>query len=139
MKFNNLYWQVLNTDQTAYYFTEAFLDVRQQDSKGSLVRILGMVEIQKYEEKEDLHCHFWFNTTKRIHTESKAADFDYLFSNFHLKPKHFQRGELWPLMVTCKLPEDYSDQVPDSVALSKNKCDHITNNLRYLRGLYNYY
>ena len=91
-----------------------------------------MVAKQNFEEKEDLHCHFWFNSSKTMYAESKAVDIDYLFAKHQLKQEHFQQEQMWPVMVTCKLPEKYSGQVPDSVSLTKIKCDLATNNIRYV-------
>ena len=60
LKFNNLYWQVLRTREEIYYLKDAFLDVREKESKGSLVRIIGVVSDAR---KEELSCNLWFKSS----------------------------------------------------------------------------
>lgn len=128
IKFNNLYWQVLTTKRVPFYFYEAFLDVREKQSKGSLVRIIGMVKKGEY---KSFHCHLWFNSSDTIHVEGQTIDFVYLYSK---KVKHkWREDQLWPFMLTCKIPKDFTNQVPDSVSISQKRCDKLSNNLRYFQ------
>ena len=60
LKFNNIHWQVLETESETYYLYEAYLDVRKHNTLGPSVRILGMVKQWKNEE---LFCHFWVNSS----------------------------------------------------------------------------
>lgn len=143
INFNNLYWQVLYTEQATYYLNEAFLDVRERKTKGNFVRMIGMMHKSK---REELYCHLWFNSSQPVHVESKVVEFEYLFNSKPTKKwlrwvkdskfsgqisvHDWTEDHIWPFMMSCKIPNQYSDQVPDSVSLSQKKCEKFTNNVR---------
>ena len=85
INFNNLYWQVLYSSQATYYLYEAFLDVREKHTKGSFVRIMGMMHKNK---REELYCHMWFNASQTVHVGSKVVEFEYLFNSKFVNSKY---------------------------------------------------
>lgn len=123
LKFNNLYWQVFYTKLATYYLKEAFLDVREEDTKGSYVRILGMVKKTK---QQNLYCNLWLNSSEsQIFIETKVDGLEYLFMATD------SSLDLWPFMMTCRIPNEYSSQIPVSVSLTSKKCEKVSNNIRY--------
>jgi hypothetical protein len=40
--------------------------------------------------------------------------------------------ELQPFMLTCKVPPEFKDHVPESVSVVENPCDNATNNLKVI-------
>lgn len=125
LKFNNLYWQVLKTKKETYYLKDAFLDVREKNTKGSLVRIIGVASDAR---KEELSCNFWFKSSTSDSVLSPVMDVQYLTQ---FEYRDYLSDYLWPFLMTCKIPDKYEDLVPDSVSLSGGKsCEKLTNNLR---------
>ena len=117
MKFNNLYWQVLETDKATYYLYEAYLDVRVANNP--LVRIIGMA---KQWDKDSFYCHFWF---EEYSVTSKATTFESIS-----KVEYFKSDMLWTIMLSCEIPSEYENMVPDSVSLSSTSCGNLSNNMR---------
>ena len=58
--FNNIIWQVLQTNLGTYYLHEAYLDHR---TVGPMVRIIGNINSWKNEE---LYCIFWSSSSKSM-------------------------------------------------------------------------
>ena len=79
LKFNNLYWQVLETEEVTLYLYAAYYDNRDNNKLGSSVRIIGMKKKSRM-MKDDLFCHFWSDPNSKA-IKSPVVSIDYTVSS----------------------------------------------------------
>lgn len=126
LKFNNIYWQTLQTNQETFQLFGAYYDIRKASEIGPTVRVLSMIDRIKPQVKT--FCQFWFDSQMEpIIVET--FKYDYIWHDrWDLKVKGIYR----PYLIACRIPIQYHGVVPDSVSIVENKCDLATNNLRVI-------
>lgn len=76
-------------------------------------------------KKEELKCNLWLNSTGSVNI---SATFEFI-SHMQLDRYDF----LSPFLISCKIPEEFKNQVPLSVSLTgKEACGEPSNNLRFV-------
>lgn len=58
LKFNNIVWQVLETEMETYYLYGAYFDTRLRNKDGPRIRVLTMISSER--SSATLFCHIWF-------------------------------------------------------------------------------
>ncbi|GJQ78199.1 hypothetical protein Trydic_g2528 [Trypoxylus dichotomus] len=122
LRFNNHYWQTLETPTGEYHLLGAYWDIRPKNKKAPTVRLLAMITPLKI--TEDLYCQFWFKD--KVVVSGKT---------WH----YFLWREAWggnkennykPYLINCNLPKNYMNNHPVAVSLVKLPCDTPTNIMR---------
>ena len=81
----NTYWQIYESNDGTYNLYSAFLDVREQNSYGPIVRILTMVDSIS-PSTNDSFCQLWFNeTTEPVF--SKVTNYNLIFGIGNTLPR----------------------------------------------------
>ncbi|XP_059473487.1 uncharacterized protein LOC132195484 [Neocloeon triangulifer] len=125
VKFNNLYWQVQKTKNVTYLLYGAYYDNRPRNLNGTVLRVLGMVD--KIDPPISLHCLMWFvNETKPF--ISKMYEYQYMWRS----EWGFWQEPLQPYLMSCKVPPELGNRVPESVTVVEDICPTGTNNLRVI-------
>ncbi|XP_065347531.1 uncharacterized protein LOC135944468 isoform X2 [Cloeon dipterum] len=123
--YNNIYWQQQKTDNESYILYGAYFDGRPA-AGGRIIRILAMID--KINLTENANCLLWFGNEKPAF--SKISHSLYIWNT-----KWGAKNEsLHPYVLSCSIPKEYGDRVPDSVTLVGRPCDRATNNLRVVHN-----
>ncbi|XP_054279522.1 uncharacterized protein LOC128997811 [Macrosteles quadrilineatus] len=126
LKFNNNFWQVLDTSSGIFYLYAAYYDNRTLSRIGPSVRILAMVD--RVDPNVIIYCQMWFQNIKEP-VVVKVAKYNYIWHKSWGSPGP---GDLHPYLMTCPIPREYRNEVPDSVGIVEEKCDMSSNNLRVI-------
>jgi len=124
LKFNNKYWQVLETSNGTFHLYGAYLDVRPTNRLGPTIRVLGM--INRLEPKVKTACQIWFQDDSKP-ILSSVLEYKYIW---YKKWGNYKQGIFQPYLLACQLPKSHWEKVPASVSLVEAPCDTPTNNLR---------
>ncbi|XP_059469042.1 uncharacterized protein LOC132192872 [Neocloeon triangulifer] len=129
VKFANLYWQVqqMPTFNSTFYLFGAYLDERKLALKDTrpVVRILTL-STTFLNSSRSAFCQFWYSSGNEP-AMSKVTSFNYAWK---VEWGGMATAPVYPYLVTCPIPPEYGDKVPDSVSLVQRKCDKATNNIR---------
>lgn len=124
--FNNIYWQKSLTSNGTFYLYGAYLDVRQPNTIGPTIRILGMID--RIEPKIKTFCLIWFDMDKAP-IASKIVQYKYIW---HKEWGNYKSGILQPYLLSCHLPKSHWKDTPISVSIVERICDTATNNLKVI-------
>ncbi|XP_065169234.1 uncharacterized protein [Atheta coriaria] len=129
LKFVNVDWQLLTLPDASFQLYSAYLDNRDANQLGSVIRILGMVSVDTQINDKllfpDVYCQIWSKHSQQP-IMTKVFAVDYLWRDYWGKP---QKSTYHPYMLTCVLPENYQ-YIPEAVSLVGKPCAKATNLLK---------
>ncbi|XP_047740917.1 uncharacterized protein LOC125179322 [Hyalella azteca] len=129
LRFNNVYWQTMETSNGSFYLYGAYYDNRTLEEKAPVVRILGM--INRLEPQVKTTCQLWFKSYK-VPVFATVHEYKYVWRKQWGNPKN---GQLQPYLMSCQIPIEYRHLVPESVSLVENPCDMAVINLRVINNV----
>ncbi|KAH8386576.1 hypothetical protein KR093_001303, partial [Drosophila rubida] len=129
IEFHNEYWQVLQNDNTTFYFFGAYYDDRAGIPKTPLVRLLSMVNVYGPEGKvpyPTTYCQLWYRD--RVDPVIvKATDHKIVWVWGGAARRYF------PTLISCPLPKEPGKpkaEAPEMISLVVDRCDRAKNLLR---------
>lgn len=128
LKFNNLYWQVLETSNGTYNFYAAYYDNRPALSIYPLVRIMVMIDRLKPTLKT--HCQLWFQAESQP-VIVPVMEYKYVWNE---KWGNFKQGIIQPYLMACVIPKHHAHLVPEAVTVVENPCNTSTVALRVINN-----
>ncbi|XP_037091567.1 uncharacterized protein LOC119111841 [Pollicipes pollicipes] len=128
LKFNNLYWQVLETSNGTYNFYAAYYDNRTTLSIHPLVRMMVMIDRLKPTLKT--YCQLWFSR-KNDPVIVPVMEYKYVW---HEKWGNFKQGIIQPYLMACQIPKSHAHLVPEAVTLVETPCKTSTVALRVINN-----
>ncbi|KAK5640523.1 hypothetical protein RI129_011334 [Pyrocoelia pectoralis] len=126
LKYDNIYWQTLRTTNGTFHLFGAYLDTRRDNPLGATVRILGMLD--RIAPTVTTYCQFWFDGKKEP-VIVKSLEYNYIW---HKGWGNYRQGIYQPYLISCNIPTEYQNRVPESISLVENVCDTSTNNVRVI-------
>jgi len=126
LKFNNQFWQVVETSNGTFHLYGAYLDVRPTNRLGPTLRILGM--INRLEPKVRTFCQMWFSDTESP-IISPVLEYKYIW---YKKWGNYKQGLFQPYLLACQLPKSHWGKAPASVSVVERQCDMATSNLKVI-------
>ncbi|XP_043231431.1 uncharacterized protein LOC122386359 [Amphibalanus amphitrite] len=128
LKFNNIYWQVLETSNGTYNFYAAYYDNRPTLSIGPLVRIMVMIDRIKPTLKT--YCQMWFSG-QTAPVIMPVMEYKYVWNE---KWGNFKQGIIQPYLMACQVPASHRKLVPQAVTVVESPCNTSTVALRVINN-----
>lgn len=129
LKFNNLYWQVMESSNGTYNFYAAYYDNRSALATGPLVRILVMID--RIRPTLKTYCQLWFDG-RAAPVIVPVMEYKYVWNQ---KWGNFKQGVLQPYLMACELPKDVRKQIPAVVTLVETQCQTASVALRVVNNV----
>lgn len=126
IKFNNIYWQTLVTDEGTLQLFGAYFDNRAANFLGPTVRIVGMMD--KIRPQVIIYCQIWFGDRKEP-VIVKMIEYRLIWKTYW---EGVIQDEYLPYLMSCPLPPKYKDAVPTAISLTKKPCGKPNNILRVI-------
>ncbi|XP_043216253.1 uncharacterized protein LOC122378809 [Amphibalanus amphitrite] len=120
IKFNNIYWQVLETSNGTYNFYGAYYDNRPALAIGPLVRLLVMID--RLKPTLLTHCQMWFDQLP-FPIIAPVIEYKYVW---YEKWGNYEQGILQPYLMACQVPRQFRQMVPRAVTVVERPCDKST-------------
>ncbi|XP_064080894.1 uncharacterized protein LOC135197749 [Macrobrachium nipponense] len=124
--FNNKYWQSLETSNGSFYLFAAYYDNRTLAERRPLIRILGMID--KLDPTVKPYCQMWFDGMNKP-VFSQVWQYKWIWVK---EWGNYRNGVLQPYLMSCQVPSQYQNLVPESVSLAEKPCDMATTHLRVI-------
>ncbi|XP_037077783.1 uncharacterized protein LOC119098840 [Pollicipes pollicipes] len=128
LKFNNIYWQVLETSNGTYNFYAAYYDNRPTLASGPLVRLLVMID--RLQPTLRTHCQLWF---EQFHEPVVVPVLEYKYV-WYKGWGNYEQGVLQPYLMACQVPAALQRLVPRAVTVVERPCDRSTVALRVVNN-----
>ena len=130
LRYNSIYWQAVVTGTFTLHLFAAYLDVRASNTKGPVVRLLGMTD--KLKPRVTMFCQLWFeNSTQPVLSEVTSFRYLWFFGGGDGGgdgggPGKTPTNDLQPYLVTCPIPAKDANRTPTVVSLTERACDTAT-------------
>ncbi|KAG5667356.1 hypothetical protein PVAND_015339 [Polypedilum vanderplanki] len=113
-------WQVTNTSNGTFYLFNAYYDDREGLQNGTVIRILAL--INKIDPIVKTFCQMWFDNLK----EPEISE---IYEYRMLWPKYWGVNDKGasPYLISCKIPQNRTDQAPEFVSLTEDRCGFANN------------
>ena len=125
LRYNNINWQEVVTSNFTLYLYAAYLDGRRgRNTKGPVVRLLGMMD--KLRPRVTMFCQLWFeNSTQPVLSEVTSFRYLWFFGDGG-GTGNAPTNDHQPHLVTCPIPEKDANRTPIAVSLTERACDTAT-------------
>ncbi|XP_037934451.1 uncharacterized protein LOC119668854 [Teleopsis dalmanni] len=123
IQFHNTYYQSYDNGNSSFKIFGAYYDKRTTIEHTPMVRVLSM--INRYENYTLNYCQLWYEErTQPVIVPVKEYKMIW-YKEWGASPHH-----LYPHLISCFIPDDVKQLVPQTVSLVANECDLATNNVK---------
>jgi len=124
LRYNNKYWQEVVTSSLTLYLYAAYLDDRERNTEGPVVRLLGMTD--KLKPMVPIFCQLWFeNSTQPVLSEVTSFQWLWIFWG-EGEQGNAPSNDLQPYLLTCPVPAEHAERIPILVSVAEGACDTAT-------------
>ncbi len=126
LQIQNLYWQVLTlSNNVTLYLYSAFLDDRDKNPNGSVIRILAVSDSLLEITSVSITCQIWFEKETKPQFQSSVN-----FKHIKIEKATLDVNGLSAYFFTCRIPSSHQGLVPLAVSVVEDQCHTPTNMLR---------
>ncbi|KAK7021977.1 hypothetical protein SK128_006311 [Halocaridina rubra] len=125
LRYNNIHWQTLRTSNGTFHLYNAFYDNRTLVEEKPVIRILGMVDRL---QPPETYCQLWIDGFETA-IISPVTNYAYIWEGSW---GNHRENVMQPYLITCRMPADNINLIPESVSLVEKPYDTSTTNLRVI-------